>query len=348
MSVEAPCAGRRAAAHRRESGSRGTFATTALAAIALVSCGESGSGGGSGGAIGAPPGTDGGLTGRIVFAGTDELEWIDLATGRVEPVPDDATFSRRETATGEFAEVEADEVLIVDASGAVNAAIAVVGPDPDWATLSPSAGLVAYVQRLYAADGFTRAAHVSFARRDGTDLGYHGPCHDVEWLPDDTALMACEDSIRFVDPESGAAPDALADFPPGARPNYLVLGPSGTRFAFELGDREVADNDVFRMDADRSVLQLVAGGLNTDGPSWSPDGRWIAFRKDIPYAAIRNGIPFDGCPTLWVVASDVASTVDLEAAASGGDRRAFELRQAPDEDGNRFAVCAWSEPLWVP
>ena len=317
-------------------------AATLAAALALGACGGGGSEGGF-------PAADGdGLGGRIVFAGTDELEWIDPATGEVEPVPDGASFSRRTNATGESAEVDGDSVTLVDAAGNVTARIPVEGPDPDWAVLSPTSRLVAYVQRLYASDGFTRAAHVSFARRDGTDLGFHGPCHDVEWLAGDDAVLACEDAIRYIAPESGAGPSTLADFPAGASPNYLVADPSGTRLAFELGEREVADNDVFRMDTDGSVLQLVAGGLNTDGPAWSPDGRWIAFRKDIPYAAIRNGIPSGGCPTLWVVRSDVASTVDLEAAARGGDARAFELRRAPDGDGNRFAACAWSTPLWVP
>jgi TolB protein len=79
--------------------------------------------------------------------------------------------------------------------------------------------------------------------------------------------------------------------------------PDGTRIAFSSArtdpdptdDREI--HDVFTMRADGSDVRLITDSRGYSGkPSWSPDGRWLAFDADRGDYPARQGI--------YVVASD--------------------------------------------
>jgi len=128
---------------------------------------------------------------------------------------------------------------------------------------------------------------------------------------------------------------------------FASWNPDGTRLAFDSNrsDPDLTDdewpNDVFTMNADGTdVVQVTHSGGFAGDPSWSPDGRWIAFESDFGDYFAKAGI--------WVSRPDGSHLRRVTAPADvhdgywdtapqfspDGKRLVFTRFTAYDDDGD--------------
>ncbi len=162
---------------------------------------------------------------------------------------------------------------------------------------------------------------------DGSDV--HQVTVDPEremsptWLPDGRSLVFTSDRAGFglwtLDLATGRE-HSLAEL--GPRIDSIRASPDGTRIAFHAP----GPNDVFNIwvaNSDGSnVRQLTFDAELAAFPSWSPDGRWLAFEQ-------RR----DDSDHIMVVPSDGGTAVQL----TFGDGRDWAWSWAPDSDRIVFA-----------
>jgi dipeptidyl aminopeptidase/acylaminoacyl peptidase len=182
-------------------------------------------------------------------------------------------------------------------------------------------------------------------RTDGTQitrLGYdEGRDHAYSWSAGGERI-AFFNGVRVPDGERATTADIYTMAADGTDVRQLTSGraidvfpvfsPDGTRIAFQ-SDR-AGQADVYVMDSDGSnVVRLTGSGddnLDDYAPTWSPDGRQIAF--------LRGEVPPGGPGELWVIDADGSNAhvlldqplVDFPAWSPDGTRIAFELGQWPD------------------
>ena len=126
-----------------------------------------------------------------------------------------------------------------------------------------------------------------------------------EWLPDGGLLFSVSNSIYKADRALETEPYLLASF--GELPvGHLSIRPDGTQVAFPLGSLADFEMHIHVMNIDGTGLrQLTQSSISEDGPSWSPDGHYIAFRYPARVVgAVPDTIPIPGsCPRLYIVPS---------------------------------------------
>jgi serine/threonine-protein kinase len=149
----------------------------------------------------------------------------------------------------------------------------------DAETLTVSGGPVPLVQDVLRADNFTGAANFGVTM-DGTLVYLRGGAETFK------------NSLVWVDRDGR---EELIDAP--AR-NYIYaqLSPDGTRVALDSRDEE---NDIWTFDLARGTLQRVTFDPDLNrAPVWSPDGRRVAFTRELDggeaaywQAADGTGVP---------------------------------------------------------
>jgi Tol biopolymer transport system component len=141
-------------------------------------------------------------------------------------------------------------------------------------------------------------------RPDGSDLvrltrtsSYDG---DPTWAPNGSKIVFVSDragmsDVWIMDPDGRNQTKLTRSAGPSDRPAW---SPDSSRIAFSHGPDENS-SEIFVMDADGGNPHLLVRGEGRD-PSWSPDGRWIAFVSSR-----------DGHPNIFVAAVDGSSLLQI-------------------------------------
>jgi dipeptidyl aminopeptidase/acylaminoacyl peptidase len=193
---------------------------------------------------------------------------------------------------------------------------------PSQAAWSPDSRRVAFVwdqggvQNLYVADAPAKMPPSRLTSYDSGQLS------DLSWTPDGRELLFVHGGDLWqVSAEAGGQPKALWTTP--AAESSVVFSPDRTRVAFVRGD-DPSVPDGPRSEGDLYVRVLATGSETAlthrngavSSPSWSPDGRHLAFALT-PARRVAEAPDYSGAKILYTRRADGASAPAFVAAAGG-------------------------------
>jgi hypothetical protein len=169
---------------------------------------------------------------------------------------------------------------------------------------------------------------------------------------DDGSLRPGTQTELLVAPVAGGTPIRIAARPADATADYGIptWSPDGRRLAFETwsgvfgdGSSAVVRTAIDIVDADGSNLRRLTTRPAVDawnGPSWSPDGRFIAF------VALPDGTPLPAGPGTSSPRPDAPNDIFVIGADGAGERnltnssRSTEIATDWSPDGSRLAYLS--------
>ena len=128
---------------------------------------------------------------------------------------------------------------------------------------------------------------------------------------------------------------------------FPALSPDGTKIAFESNRNHLDTGeprntgDLFVMDTDGEAQTLLTRGSS---PTWSPDGKWIAFHASASYYAsggLETGLPIRSEPGAPTSDSDIfVANVDDLMSGAVSPVNVTNSPEAIDEDADWSPVTA--------
>lgn len=146
--------------------------------------------------------------------------------------------------------------------------------------------------------------------------------NDFAWLPDGRLLVAVENSIFTTDPFIDEPPTLIKSFT-GFYPTDLDASPNGEALVMSLVSEETQQFHIYKLNMDGSELKqltyadLAEPGSTKDsqgGASWSPDGRYIAFRQPLSHESPVLGARVGECPKLYIMDADAFADFSNETS----------------------------------
>lgn len=126
------------------------------------------------------------------------------------------------------------------------------------------------------------------------------------WLPDNRPLFVDTDGGIYIDNASFSQITRLGTTPNGALPSAVAASPDGKKLALVMADKNIWTINLDGSNA-TAVTQVADTGFDIRRPSWSPDGRYLAFvYKKAPSAMGWGG----GCDVIWVIPASGSTRVD--------------------------------------
>jgi Tol biopolymer transport system component len=213
--------------------------------------------------------------------GSDWRQLTDLPSGSnygsLSPDGVSVVFVGRQTGYAEVYEVRLD-------TGTIKQLTQLKG-DVGAPEISPDNKLIAFTYRPT-----NRVAQLWIMNRDGSDLHefYSSPTqdsHDPTWSPDGTQILFAmgrgeNNKLYIIGISDGRDPQVINDsVDTRGRSDWSLQN----LLSFDMGGP--LKHDVFTMNVDGSDLKKFTNGNNSQGASFSPDGKWIAFTA---YAHLAN------------------------------------------------------------
>jgi len=170
------------------------------------------------------------------------------------------------------------------------------------------------------------------------------------WLPWVAALLAgvglTAGVLRFVLSSPKPSAPALTSVPLTARLGYESepsFSPDGSQVAFTRTEESEDKPHIYvkQIGTDGPPLQLTNGPAADGDPVWSPDGRFIAFLRDVPHGKAEVLlIPALGGPERRIAESRLAGIPPPYLAWSpDGNFLVISHKDSPDEPGALFVVA---------
>ena len=221
------------------------------------------------------------------------------------------------------------QLFVMNADGSQPVQITRDPWDHDSPAWSPDGSTIAYTDERGGSEQIWTVKPDGSAPKQVTKPG-HKYIHP-SWDPASTSLIYCDDddvappkknasSILVTNLATGATTTVIT----GGTNTYPSISPDGTRIAYRhmVGDM---NSEVYVAGRDGKHAVNVSNHIAFDGwPSWSPDGKWIAF-------ASNRGSPYQ----IYVMSPD-GGNVHLVANTEG---RATVPRFSPDGKRIYFVNC---------